>query len=48
MIILFEEIVMCFILLLFCVVDIKDRPIRLVTFFENDVKGRVVRFRINN
>ena len=41
--VLFEGIVMCFILLLVCVVGIaKDGPVGLVTFYEKDVQDRVV------
>lgn len=43
MVILFEGIVMCFILLIVCVVGIAPNgPVGLVTFYEDDVKQRVV------
>jgi hypothetical protein len=43
MIVLFEGIVMCFVLLLVCVVGIaNDGPVGLVTFYEKDVQRRVV------
>ncbi len=37
---------MCFILLLICVVGIANGPIGLVTFFEQDVKDRVVELKL--
>ena len=46
MIILFEGLVMCFILLLICVVGIAHSPVGLVTFFEQDVKDRVVEMKL--
>lgn len=46
MIILFEGIVMCFILLIICVVGIANSPVGLVTFFEQDVKDRVVELKL--
>jgi len=43
MIIIFEGVVICFILLLVCVIGIaKDGPVGLVTFYEDDVKQRVI------
>ena len=42
MIILFEGLVMCFILLIICVIGIANGPVGLVTFFEQDVKDKVV------
>ena len=43
MIVLLEGIVMCFVLLLVCVVGIaKDGPVGLVTFYEREVQERVV------
>ena len=46
MIILIEGIVMCFILLIICVVGIANGPVGLVTFFEQDVKDRVVELKL--
>lgn len=37
---------MCFILLIICVVGIANGPIGLVTFFEQDVKDRVVELKL--
>lgn len=42
MIILFEGIVMCFILLIICVIGIANGPVGLVTFYEKNVQERVV------
>lgn len=42
MLILIEGIVVCFILLLVCVVGLKDGPERYAVFYEEDVKKRVV------
>lgn len=43
MVLLFEGIVMCFVLLIVCVVGIaQDGPVGLVTFYEQDVQDRVV------
>ena len=43
MIVLLEGIVMCFVLLLVCVVGIaKDGPVGLVIFYEREVQERVV------
>ena len=46
MIVVLEGIVMCFILLIICVVGIANGPIGLVTFFEQDVKDRVVELKL--
>ena len=42
MLILIEGIVVCFILLLVCVVGLKDGPERFAVFYEEDVQKRVV------
>lgn len=42
MLIVLESIVMCFILLIVCVIGIAGGPVGLVTFFEQDVQDRVV------
>ncbi len=42
MLILMEGIVVCFILLLVCVVGLKDGPERYAVFYEEDVQKRVV------
>ena len=42
MILLMEGIVMCFILLLICVIGIANGPVGLVVFYEQDVQDRVV------
>jgi len=42
MIVIFEAIVMCFILLLYCVVGIRNGPVGLVCLYEQDVQDRVV------
>lgn len=42
MVILMEAIVMCFILLIMCVIGIANGPVGLVTFYEKDVQERVV------
>ncbi len=42
MLILLEGLVMCFILLLICVIGIADSPVGLVTFYEPEVQERVV------
>lgn len=42
MMILFEGIVMCFGLLLVCVIGIANGPVGLVVFYEKDVQDRVV------
>lgn len=40
--ILIEGIVMCFVLLIICVVGIANGPVGLVVFYEQEVKDRVV------
>ena len=42
MILIIEGIVMCFVLLLICVIGIANGPIGLVVFYEQEVKDRVV------
>ena len=42
MLLFMEGIVMCFVLLLVCVVGIADGPVGLVLLYENDVQQRVV------
>lgn len=42
MLIVIEGIVMCFVLLLVCVVGIANGPVGLVTFYEKNVQDRVV------
>ena len=42
MILIIEGIVMCFILLIICVVGIENGPVGLVVFYEQEVKDRVV------
>lgn len=42
MILIMESIVMCFILLLYCVVGIANGPVGLVVLYEDDVQARVV------
>lgn len=42
MLIIIESMVMCFILLIICIIGIANGPVGLVTFFEQDVKDRVV------
>lgn len=42
MIILIEGIVMCFVLLVICVIGIANGPVGLVVFYEKDVQDRVV------
>ena len=42
MILIIEGIVMCFILLIICVVGIANGPVGLVAFYEQEVKDRVV------
>ena len=42
MLILLEGFVMCFILLLICVIGIANGPVGLVVFYEQDVQDRVV------
>ncbi|MBQ7784195.1 MAG: hypothetical protein IJ368_09515 [Oscillospiraceae bacterium] len=42
MLVLIEGIVMCFILMIICVIGIANGPVGLVVFYEDDVKKRVV------
>ena len=42
MLVIIEAIVMCFILLIICVIGIANGPVGLVVFYEDDVKKRVV------
>ncbi len=42
MLVLLEGIVMCFVLLIVCVVGIANGPVGLVTFYEPEVQERVV------
>lgn len=42
MILIVEGLAMCFILLIVCVIGIADGPAGLVTFYEEDVKNRVL------
>lgn len=42
MLVLIEGMVMCFVLVLICVVGIANGPVGLVVFYEDDVKKRVV------
>lgn len=42
MLIILEGIVMCFVLVMVCVIGIKDGPVGAVYFFEKDVQERVV------
>ncbi len=42
MLIALESLVMCFILLIICVIGIANGPVGLVNFYEKDVQGRVV------
>ena len=42
MLILLESILMCFILLLVCVIGIANGPVGMVTLYEKDVQQRVV------
>lgn len=42
MLIVIESVVMCFILLIICVIGISNGPIGLVNFYEKDVQDRVV------
>lgn len=42
MLIIIEGIVMCFVLLMVCVVGIANGPVGLVVFYEDEVKERVV------
>jgi hypothetical protein len=40
MLILIEGIVLCFILLLFCVIGIANGPEKFTVFYEKDVQGK--------
>lgn len=42
MIIIIEGVVMCFVLLIICVIGIANGPVGLVVFYEQEVKDRVV------
>ena len=42
MLLLLEGIVMCFVLLMICVIGIANGPVGLVVFYEDDVQQRVV------
>ena len=42
MVIIVEGIVMCFVLLIICVIGIANGPVGLVVFYEQEVKDRVV------
>ena len=42
MLVFFEGIVMCFILVMYCVVGIKNGAVGLVCLYEKDVQERVV------
>ena len=42
MLLVIEGVVMCFVLLLICVVGIANGPVGLVVFYEQEVKDRVV------
>lgn len=42
MIILMEGVLMCFVLLLICVIGITNGPVGMVTLYEEDVQQRVV------
>ena len=42
MILIMEGIVMCFVLLIICVIGIANGPVGLVVFYEQDVQDRVV------
>lgn len=42
MILLMEGIVMCFVLVMYCVVGIRNGPVDLVCLYEQDVQDRVV------
>lgn len=43
MLVFFEGIVMCFILLIYCVVGIRNGAVGLVCLYEKDVQERVVK-----
>ena len=42
MILLVEGVVMCFVLLLVCVIGIANGPVGLVVFYEQEVKNRAI------
>ena len=42
MILIVEGVVMCFVLLLVCVIGIANGPVGLVVFYEQEVKNRVI------
>ncbi len=42
MLIILEGIVLCFILLMFCVIGISNGPERFTVFYEKDVQDRVI------
>lgn len=42
MLLIVEGIVMCFVLLIICVIGIANGPIGLVVFYEQEVRDRVV------
>ncbi len=42
MLLIIEGVVMCFVLLLICVIGIANGPVGLVVFYEQEVKDRVV------
>ena len=42
MILIVEGVVMCFVLLIICVIGIANGPVGLVVFYEQEVKDRVV------
>ncbi len=42
MMVLLESLVMCFLMLLFCVIGIANGPVGLVMMYEQDVQDRVV------
>ena len=42
MIVVFEGIVMCFILLMYCVVGIRNGAVGLVCLYEDDAQNRVI------
>ena len=48
MILIIEGISMCFVLLIICVIGITNGPVGLVVFYEQEVKDRVVYFRLRN
>lgn len=43
MLILIEGIVLCFILLIFCVVGIANGPEKLTMFYEKDVQDKAIK-----